>query len=108
VYKSQVQVDRAAVGMLEAGGLDLRAATVLALMADRELLQVDAIDADPAETAAHLPARTVEITVTQPTLVADRVRSLPTDYRPQLVRKLGPTRSQLVWPIAVAPVLPVT
>jgi len=26
-------------------------------------------------------------------LVADTVRSLPTDYRPQLVRKLGPTRS---------------
>jgi hypothetical protein len=108
LHNRRVQVDLAAVGVLEAGGLDLRAATVLALMADRELLQVDAIDSDPAETAAHLPARTVEITVTQPTLVADTVRSLPTDYRPQLVRKLGPTRSQLVWPIAVAPVLPVT
>jgi len=108
LHNRRVLVDLAAVGVLEAGGLDLRAATVLALMADRELLRVDAIDSDPAETAARLPARTVEITVTQPTLVADTVRGLPTDYRPQLVRTLGPMRSQLVWPIAVAPVLPVT
>jgi len=108
LHNRRVQVDLAAVGVLEAGGLDLRAATVLAFMADRELLRVDAIDSDPAETAAGLPARTVEISVTQPTLVADTVRGLPTDYRPQLVRTLGPTRSQLVWPIAVAPVVPVT
>jgi hypothetical protein len=108
LHNRRVQVDLAAVRVLEAGGLDLRAATVLALMADRELLQVDAIDSDPAEAAAGLPARTVEITVTPPALVADTVDSLPTDFRPQLVRKLGPTRSQLVWPIAAAPVLPVT
>jgi hypothetical protein len=108
LHNRRVQVDLAAAQVLEAGGLDLRAATVLALMADQALLQVDAIDSDPAETAAGLPARTVKITVTQPTLVADTVGSLPTDFRPQLVRKLGPTRSQLVWPIAVAPVLPVT
>jgi hypothetical protein len=108
LHNRRVQVDLAAVRVLEAGGLDLRAATVLALLADQALVQVNAIDSDPAETAAGLPARTVEITVTQPTLVADTVRSLPTDYRPKLVSKLGPTRSQLVWPIAVAPVLPAT
>jgi len=104
----QVQVALPALRVLEAGGLDLRAATVLALMADQALLQVNAIDSDPAETAAGLPARRLEVTVTQQTLVADTVRSLPPEYRPQLVQKLGPTRSRLVWPIAVAPVLPVT
>jgi hypothetical protein len=108
LHNRRVQVALPAVRVLEAGGLDLRAATVLALMADQASLLINAIDSNPAETAAGLPARTVEITVTQPTLVADTVRSLPTDYRPQLVRKLGPTRRQLVWPIAVAPVLPVT
>jgi hypothetical protein len=108
LHNRRVQVDLPAGRVLEAGGLDLRAATVLALMAQQALLRINAIDSDPAETAAGLPARTVEITVTQPTLVADTVRHLPTGYRPNFVRKLGPTLSQLVWPIAVAPVLPVT
>jgi hypothetical protein len=108
LHNRRVQVAVPAARVLEAGGLDLRAATVLALMADQGLLQVDAIDSDPAETAAGLPARTVEITVRQRTLVADTVRNLPTDYRPRLVQTLGPTRSQLTWPIAAAPVMPAT
>jgi hypothetical protein len=94
--------------VLATGGLDLRAATVLALIAEQVPVQLAAITTDPAEVAAGLPARTVEITLSVPSVVADAVRALPADYLPVNLRVLSRNRCQLVWPVGVAPVLPAT
>jgi hypothetical protein len=85
LHNRRVQVDLLAGRVLEAGGLDLRAATVLALMAHQALLRINAIDsggghgappADRLSTAFRSKARANA----QPTGLADRGGSRPASH----------------------------
>ncbi len=56
-----ITVSASAAAILRSGGLDMRSATVLAVLADHAPIRVQEIVVDPAERAAGLPARRVVI-----------------------------------------------
>jgi len=83
----RLHASAAARAVLSGGGLDLRAATVLALLASSGPVSVVAVRGDPPEQAAGLPARVVDLRVAS--RVADAVRQqLPAGYRPASVAAL--------------------
>ena len=88
--------------MLRRGGLDLRAASMLALLADAGPVRVRSLPIDPAEAAAGRPARTVVVDSSAAELQQVRAE-MPTRYRPisETTTAAGTT---LVWPVAVDPV----
>jgi hypothetical protein len=85
------------------GGLDLRAATLLALLAARTDERITRITSDAAEAAAGRPARTLALTITDPAVLADVLRQLPPAYAPARVSTLPGDARQLTWPFGLAP-----
>jgi hypothetical protein len=104
----EVHADRAAGAVLAAGRLDLRAATVLAILADRTGIQLRAMPVDPAEAAAAMPARVVTLIARDPKQLAALLPTLPPPYRPQSVRSNADGSSTLTWTPIIAPVMPAT
>jgi hypothetical protein len=87
--------------MLVNGGLDLRAQTTLVALASQHPLQLERIVADPAEAAAGLPARTVEVHG----LPADiGFSSQSTAFRPAAVTPLPGGLVRLTWSFTTAAV----
>ena len=89
--------------MLAAGGLDLRPATVLALLANSSTVELDAITVDPAEQAAGLPARAIEIRTDNATAAQAVISNLPVAYKPTGDTLLPDGAEGLVWPITPIP-----
>jgi hypothetical protein len=104
----RLRVAASARAVLAAGGLDLRAATALVMIADQTAVRLDAIAVDAAESAAGLPARRITITITKGPRVADALRALPVEYRPTGLQAPAAGQMQLVWPLAAVPVTPAT
>ena len=83
--------------------LDLRAATVIALLAARTDVHVVGIAVDPAEAAAHRPARTMALSVPDRAALTDVLRALPSSYAPMRVSARPGGVRQLTWPVGLAP-----
>jgi hypothetical protein len=88
---------------LVGGRLDLRAATVIALLAARTDVHVVQISLDPAEAAAARRARTVALAVTDRAALTEVLRALPTSYAPTRASTLPSGVRQLTWPVGLAP-----
>jgi hypothetical protein len=89
---------------LDDGRLDLRAATVVALLAARTDVHVVRITLDPAEAAAARPARTVALSLADPTALTEVLRTLRSSYAPTRVVTPPDGTRQLTWPVGLAPV----
>jgi hypothetical protein len=92
--------------VLSSGELDLRTATVLALLAQQDQVRLTATAQDPAEKRAGLPIRIVTITVDQPQDAETVLGGLPVAYQPRSVTTISESSMTLRWPVAVASVLP--
>ncbi len=84
------------------GELDLRAATVLALLATKTDVHIAKIVIDRPEAAAGRPARTLILTLRDADALASTLRTLPAQYAPARVTKAGAT-TRLDWSVGLAP-----
>ncbi|MEP7178270.1 MAG: hypothetical protein ABI775_04220 [Pseudonocardiales bacterium] len=89
---------------LNAGTLDLRAATVIAVLAARTQVRVAALLGDPAELAAGLPARTVHVALADTAELAAVLATLSEPFRPSAVVRIGSDGFRLTWLFATTPV----
>ena len=93
--------------LLRAGRIDLRATTVLAMLAAKTIIRINAVALDPAEAAAGRPVRTLTVSVRYQSVLDDVLRTLTPEYAPIQVTPVGATTSQLVWGVGLAPDHPV-
>jgi hypothetical protein len=98
-----LHVSPAARAVLEAGGLDLRPATVLALLANSSTVDLVKITVDAPERSAGLSARTIEIRTDDATAAQAVISNLPVAYKPTSDTMLPDGAEQLVWPITPIP-----
>ena len=103
----RLRTDPAVKGTVRTGRLDLRATTLLALLADATPVRLSQIVAVPAETALGRPARTIRIAVSDPAALRRTLAALPTSYRPAAVTS-GGGLTTLRWNVAVDPAPPVS
>ena len=101
----RLHLDADATGVLNAGGLDMRAAAVLALLAEATPLRVQVL-VDPAERAAGMPARRIVITSSAPDTVHGVLAALPASYRLAADDRLTNGAERLTWPIDPDPAIP--
>jgi hypothetical protein len=90
--------------ILRAGGLDLRAASVLAQLASSTPLQVQIV-VDPAERSAGVPARRIVISSNAPDKVHAVLAALPASYRLAADDHIANNTERLVWPIDPDPAI---
>ncbi len=98
-----VTADSRPHALLRAGELDMRAMTVLALLATKTDVHVTRIAFDSAEVAADRPARTVLVSLRDPTALADVLRVLSPIYTPSHVTRLAANAPELTWSVGLAP-----
>ena len=98
----RLTVADAALPWLTDGRVDLRAATVLALLAARTDVHVVRISLDPGEATAERPARTLEVSLSNPAVLSGVRHELPSPYAPAQVSPL-PGAWQLTRPVGLAP-----
>jgi hypothetical protein len=102
LHNPRITATASARAALRQGQLDIRAATLLALLAARTPFQVDTIMIRPPEQAAGRPVRSITVSVTDPAALTATTRMLTDDYIPTLVTAAaGGTR--LDWPVGLAP-----
>lgn len=87
---------------LRRGQLDMRAATLLALLAARTPVRVDTIVIRPPEAAAGRPARSITVSVTDRAALTATTRMLTGDYIPAFVTA-GGGATRLDWGVGLAP-----
>jgi hypothetical protein len=104
----QLTMDDSIRGTLRSGGLDLRAATALAILAESSAVTLAALPIDPAEQAAGRPIRSITITLSDPAALARVISTLGDAYRPRTVQAGSDGSSTLTWAAAVAPTPPAT
>ena len=88
----------------EAGGLDMRAAAVLVLLAKSTSVYVIDIVDDPAEARASRPSRTIVISAGNLNMVQQTLSSIGLDYRPAHVQVIDQNAVQMQWIPAIVPV----
>lgn len=88
---------------LAQGQLDLRAATVLAYLANSTTVRVTNVSVSDPEQAADLPVRSVDIAIGAPAVMQTIVSGLPVAYQPTSVTQLSSGAVRMVWPIAGEP-----
>jgi hypothetical protein len=88
---------------LQAGLLDLRAATVLVLMANSSHVDIVSVNADEPEQAAGLPARSVDVWTDAAPAVQAMLSNLPPSYQPSGDTRLPNGTHRMVWPIDPEP-----
>jgi hypothetical protein len=98
-----IQARGAARTALQAGELDLRAATVLALMANSSHVNIVSVNTDEPEQAAGLPARTVDVRTNAAPAVQAMLSNLPSSYQPSTDTPLPNGTHRMVWPIDPEP-----
>jgi hypothetical protein len=102
LHNPRVTATAGARAALRRGQLDMRAATLLALLTARTPVRIDTITSRPPEEAAGRPARSVTLSVADPAALAATTHMLTGDYTPALVTTAsGSTR--LDWPVGLAP-----
>jgi hypothetical protein len=99
-----VHADKNAQATLSAGQLDLRAATVLAVLADKGDIQLIGVPQDPAEEAAGLPVRDLTVTAPNASALTTTLYALPVSYRPLHITSVAGGAVHLQWDVAIAPV----
>jgi hypothetical protein len=92
-----------ALTALRAGQLDLRAATVIVLMANSSHVEIVSVHADEPERAAGLPARSVDVRTDADAAVEALLSNLPSSYRPTSDTRLPDGTHRMVWPIDPEP-----
>jgi len=99
----RVRTDPALRPWLADGRLDLRAATVVALLASRTDVHLTRVTLDRAEAALARPARTLRLSMTDPAALAAVLQALPVTYAPAHVSTLPGSARQLTWSVGLAP-----
>jgi hypothetical protein len=94
-----VRADGPARAALQAGQLDLRPATVVALMANASHIVIVSVNVDPAQQAAGLPARSMDIQTDATGDVQAMLTNLAPLYRPITDRQLPNGTHRMVWSI---------
>jgi hypothetical protein len=89
--------------VLRAGGLDIRAAAVLTLLAKKTDVNVSRLAVDQPEAAAGSPARTVTISLRDPKALSETLRMLPRAYTPSAVAQTSGRSRELTWSVGLAP-----
>lgn len=102
-----VSLDATTRAAVRAGRLDLRAATVLALLANATSVRVLALAADPVETAVGRPVRALAVAVGSQSALRQVLAGLPASYQPSRVTSQA-TATALRWNVAVNPNPPVS
>lgn len=102
LHNPRITPTASARAALRRGQLDMRAATLLALLAARTPVHLDTIMIRPPEAAAGRPARSISISVTDPATLTTTTRMLTGDYIPAFVTPTG-SSTQLDWPVGLAP-----
>lgn len=92
-----------AVAALQQGQLDLRAATVLAYLANSTTVRLGNVSINGPEQAAGLPVRSIDVTIGAPAVMQTIVSGLPVAYQPTSVTQLSTGAARMVWPIAAEP-----
>ena len=90
--------------VIASGTVDLRATTVLVVLAQAGTVWIRDITVDPAEARAGQPARTLTITVDNSQQAQTILAGLPVLYRPQTVTPISQATLLTVWTPAIAPV----
>lgn len=98
-----IHVRARARAALRAGQLDLRAATVLVLMANSSHVELVSVNPDEPEQAAGLPARSVDVRTDADAAVEAMLSNLPPSYRPASDTRLPDGTHRMVWPIDPEP-----
>jgi hypothetical protein len=98
-----VRASGSARAALAAGALDLRAATVLALMANASHVKLLSVNVNVPERAAGLPARSVDVQADAGADMQATVSSLPPLYRPISDTQLPNGTHRMVWAIDPEP-----
>ena len=89
--------------VLRAGGLDLRATAVLALLATKADVHITQVGLDTPEAAAGSPARTVTLSLRSWKALTETLRMLPPAYAPsEIAATFGGYRT-LTWSVGLAP-----
>lgn len=89
------------------GALDLRTATVLAVLAEHTTAHVSRIPQDACEAAAGLPARTVQLTVRDAAALTTTLVGLAAPYQPRSITRPASGGVQLVWRVGLTSVTPI-
>ncbi|MGI8879439.1 MAG: hypothetical protein ACR2KJ_02805 [Jatrophihabitans sp.] len=100
-----VHPDAAARALIAGGRLDMRAATILATLAQDGEVAVGGLVQDAAERRAGLPIRTLTITVDDLDRANRAVSSAMSLYHPSSTQPTGANSERLTWSPAVAPVI---
>jgi hypothetical protein len=102
VHNPRVMLHGALRTLLGKGELDLRAATVLALLAARTDVHITEIVTDKSEAVAGRPARTLTVMLRDAKALATTLRTLPAAYAPARVGETG-AATRLAWSVGLAP-----
>jgi hypothetical protein len=103
LHNPRVTVTAGARTALQRGQLDMRAATLLALLAARTPVRIDTIIIRQPEATAGRPARSVTVSVTDPAALTATTRMLTGDYVPARVAAVAGGATRLDWPVGLAP-----
>jgi hypothetical protein len=98
-----IHAGTAARTALHAGRLDLRAATVLALMANSSHVDLLSVNIDRPEQLVGLPARSIDVRTDAESAVEAMLSNLPPSYRPTSDSRLPGGAHRMVWPIVLEP-----
>ncbi len=98
-----VQATGTAADALRSGEVDLRAATVLAFLANSSHIAVLAATGDAPEQAVGLPIRDIQVRSDDLAATQMIIATLPLSYRPSSATQLPSGALELVWPIAAVP-----
>jgi hypothetical protein len=101
-----VHPDGATRALLLAGSIDVRAENVLTQLARTTTIYVTDPTADPAETRAGLPIRSVVVTTPDAQHAQDvqgALDALAVPNRPSSIQTISPRKFRLTWQPSVAP-----
>jgi hypothetical protein len=94
-----------ALAALQSGQLDLRAATVLAFLANSSHVDLINVTVDPPEQAAGLPIRSIDVISDSQSAMQTILSTLPLAYQPASITPLSNGADRVVWPISAEPPL---
>jgi hypothetical protein len=103
LHNPAIHSSGSAAAALQSASLDLRAATVLAYVANSSTVQFANVTASAPETAAGLPIRSIDIKVTSQAVMQTIISGLPIAYQPSSVTTLSGGAVRMVWPITAEP-----
>jgi hypothetical protein len=101
----RVRIAQQARSAFRSGAVDLRAATLIAMVAQSQDVRVMGVARVPAEDAAGLPIRRLSLSFRNRSALADALAVLPAGYRPESVT--GSSVVRVTWAVQLPPLLSV-